>query len=214
MGRLGSQLRHVLECGRYYYDIPKFYPHIVTQWNKTIRCNYYPITTLTISPPEVVGASKLWLSNAVIAESFARTFYRNAFTIGLPALEIPKIKDKILQGDELKVDIGKFGVENLRTHEYFLAKSVPEFMRKVLFEGGLVEYYKKNKQFPWSNLGESRKRANIKWAASLAVCTKSLLQTYTDYSCLVILVKESFIKELHVYKSSFVLNFLQLTWTL
>lgn len=59
------------------------------------------------------------------------------------------------------MDIGNFGVENLRTHEYFLAKSVPEFMRKVLFEGGLVEYYKKNKQFPWSNLGMSRKRVSI-----------------------------------------------------
>jgi 3-isopropylmalate dehydratase small subunit len=123
-------------------------------------CNYYPITTLTNSPPEV-EASKLWLSNAVIAESFARIFYRNTFTIGLPALEIPKIKDKMLQGDELKVDIGNFGIENLRIYEYFPAKQVPEFMRKVLFEGGLVEYHKKNKQFPWSNLGMSRKRVNI-----------------------------------------------------
>jgi 3-isopropylmalate dehydratase small subunit len=62
--------------------------------------------------PHEVGASKLWLSNAVIAESFARISYRNAFTIELPALEIPKIKDKMLQGDELKEDIGNFGVEN------------------------------------------------------------------------------------------------------
>jgi 3-isopropylmalate/(R)-2-methylmalate dehydratase small subunit len=89
---------------------------------------------------------------AVIAESFARIFYRNAFTIGLPALEIPKIKDRIVQGDELKLDIGKFEVENLRTHDSFPAKPVPEFMRRVLLEGGLVEYYKKNKQFPWDRL--------------------------------------------------------------
>ena len=89
---------------------------------------------------------------AVIAESFARIFYRNAFTIGLPALEIPKIKDRIVQGDELKLDIGKFEVENLRTHDCFSAKPVPEFLRRVLLEGGLVEYYKKNKQFPWDRL--------------------------------------------------------------
>ena len=38
---------------------------------------------------------------AVIAESFARIFYRNAFTIGLPALEISEIKREISQGDEL-----------------------------------------------------------------------------------------------------------------
>jgi 3-isopropylmalate/(R)-2-methylmalate dehydratase small subunit len=86
---------------------------------------------------------------AVIAESFARIFYRNAFTIGLPALEIPGIKDKVIQGDELRVDVGNFIVENLRTRQYVSAKPVPEFMHKLLLEGGLVEYYKKNKQFPW-----------------------------------------------------------------
>jgi 3-isopropylmalate/(R)-2-methylmalate dehydratase small subunit len=91
---------------------------------------------------------------AVIAESFARIFYRNAFTIGLPALEIPNIKDRVVQGDELKVDIVNFEVENLRTHEHFSAKQLPEFMRKVLLEGGLVEYYKKNKQFPWDMVKE------------------------------------------------------------
>lgn len=91
---------------------------------------------------------------AVIAESFARIFYRNSFTIGLPALEIPNIKDRIVQGDELKVDIVNFEVENLRTNEHFPAKPVPDFMRKVLLEGGLVEYYKKNKQFPWDMLKE------------------------------------------------------------
>lgn len=86
---------------------------------------------------------------AVIAESFARIFYRNAFTIGLPALEIPEIKDKVVQGDTLIVDVSNFTVENLRTHEHFAAKQVPEFMRNMLLEGGLIEYYKKNKQFPW-----------------------------------------------------------------
>ena len=87
--------------------------------------------------------------SAVIAESFARIFYRNAFTIGLPALEIPEIKGKIDQNDELKVDIANYTVENIRTKEIFHARKVPEFMRQMLLEGGLVEYYKKYKQFPW-----------------------------------------------------------------
>jgi 3-isopropylmalate dehydratase small subunit len=55
----------------------------------------------------------------------------------------------VVQGDELRVNIAKLEVENLRTSERFYAKPVPEFMRKVLLEGGLVEYYKRNKQFPW-----------------------------------------------------------------
>ena len=84
-----------------------------------------------------------------MAESFARIFYRNAFTIGLPALEVPEIKGKINQKDELKVDITSYTVENIRTKETFHARKVPEFMRQMLLEGGLVEYYKKYKQFPW-----------------------------------------------------------------
>jgi 3-isopropylmalate/(R)-2-methylmalate dehydratase small subunit len=87
--------------------------------------------------------------SAVIAESFARIFYRNAFTIGLPALEIPEIKGKINQQDELEVDVSKFTVKNIRTRESFQAKKVPKFMQQMLLDGGLVEYYKKYKQFPW-----------------------------------------------------------------
>jgi 3-isopropylmalate/(R)-2-methylmalate dehydratase small subunit len=87
--------------------------------------------------------------SAVIAESFARIFYRNAFTIGLPILEIPRIKGKINPQDDLKIDIANFVVENIRTNEIFYARQVPEFMRQMLSEGGLVEYYKKYKHFPW-----------------------------------------------------------------
>jgi 3-isopropylmalate/(R)-2-methylmalate dehydratase small subunit len=87
--------------------------------------------------------------SAVIAESFARIFYRNAFTIGLPALEIAKIKGKVNQGDELELDVTTFIAKNIRTNETFHARKVPEFMQQMLLEGGLVEYYKKNKQFPW-----------------------------------------------------------------
>lgn len=87
--------------------------------------------------------------SAIIAESFARIFYRNAFTIGLPAFEIPEIKGKVDQKDELKIDVTTYTVENTRTKETFLARKVPEFMQKMLLEGGLVEYYKKYKQFPW-----------------------------------------------------------------
>ena len=87
--------------------------------------------------------------SAVIAESFARIFYRNAFTIGLPALEIPEIKGKVTHGDELQIDVTKFIAKNVETNETFHARKVPEFMRQMLLEGGLVEYYKKYKQFPW-----------------------------------------------------------------
>ncbi|HYY50494.1 MAG TPA: 3-isopropylmalate dehydratase small subunit [Nitrososphaeraceae archaeon] len=87
--------------------------------------------------------------SAIIAQSFARIFYRNSFTVGLPALEIPEIKEKMNQGDEIAVDIPKFTVHNLVTRETFQARPVPPFMRQMLMEGGLVEYYKKYGKFPW-----------------------------------------------------------------
>jgi 3-isopropylmalate/(R)-2-methylmalate dehydratase small subunit len=87
--------------------------------------------------------------SAIVAESFARIFYRNAFTIGLPALEVQGIKDRTLQGDVLLINLGQFTVTNNRLGDIFQAKSVPEFMKKMLLDGGLVEYYKKNQKFPW-----------------------------------------------------------------
>ena len=88
--------------------------------------------------------------SAVIAESFARIFYRNSYAIGLPIFEVSTIKGKVNQGDEIIVDIENIVVQNLKTGEIFYSKEVPRFMRQMLLEGGLVEYYKKYKKFPWS----------------------------------------------------------------
>jgi 3-isopropylmalate/(R)-2-methylmalate dehydratase small subunit len=88
--------------------------------------------------------------SSVIAQSFARIFYRNSFTIGLPALEIPEIEGNVDQGDELSIDISKFTVQNLKSGKTFQAKTVPKFMQQMLVEGGLVQYYKKYRKFPWA----------------------------------------------------------------
>lgn len=88
--------------------------------------------------------------SAIVAESFARIFYRNAFSIGLPALEVQGIKDQTVQGDVLVINLGQFTVTNTRLGDIFQAKSVPDFMKKMLLDGGLVEYFKKNQKFPWT----------------------------------------------------------------
>jgi 3-isopropylmalate/(R)-2-methylmalate dehydratase small subunit len=88
--------------------------------------------------------------SAIVAESFARIFYRNAFTIGLPALEVQGIKDQTVQGDVLVINLGQFSVTNSRSGDVFQARSVPDFMKKMLLEGGLVEYFRKNQKLPWS----------------------------------------------------------------
>ena len=88
--------------------------------------------------------------SAIVAESFARIFYRNAFSIGLPALEVQGIKDQTVQGDVLVINLGQFTVTNTRLGNISQAKSVPDFMKKMLLDGGLVEYFKKNQKFPWT----------------------------------------------------------------
>ena len=88
--------------------------------------------------------------SAIVAESFARIFYRNAFSIGLPALEVQGIKDQTVQGDVLVINLGQFTVTNTRLGDISQAESVPDFMKKMLLDGGLVEYFKKNQKFPWT----------------------------------------------------------------
>lgn len=88
---------------------------------------------------------------AVVSESFARIFYRNAFAIGLPVLEVPGIVKEVEQGDEMEVDLNSFAVSVGRTGKTLRAKKVTGFLEEMLKAGGLVEYYKKYKRFPWTN---------------------------------------------------------------
>ncbi len=89
--------------------------------------------------------------SAVVAESFARIFYRNCFAIGLPALEVPGITKQVKRFDQVEVDLQNWSV---KTPDGSLhpANKVPEFLRGLMREGGLVEYYKHHKAFPWDNL--------------------------------------------------------------
>lgn len=91
---------------------------------------------------------------AVVAESFARIFYRNSFAIGLPALEVPGITKEVRQFDDVTVSLRDWTVttKNGKVHH---AHKVPEFLRGLMREGGLVEYYKHHKYFPWENLNTS-----------------------------------------------------------
>lgn len=85
---------------------------------------------------------------AVIAESFARIFYRNAINIGLPALEC-KEAYRISDGDILEVDLAKGRIENLTKNETYEFKPIPQALLEILLEGGLVNYVKKYGRLPW-----------------------------------------------------------------
>ncbi len=77
--------------------------------------------------------------SAVIAKSFARIFYRNAFNTGLVILEV-KEADKISEGDELKVDLAAGIVQNITKNETYAFNAIPPFMMELLNAGGLMEY--------------------------------------------------------------------------
>ena len=81
--------------------------------------------------------------SCVVAESFARIFYRNSINIGLPILECPEAVQATEAGDELEVDIDQGQVKNLRTGETYQAAPFPPFMQEIIKDGGLIEHVKK-----------------------------------------------------------------------
>jgi 3-isopropylmalate/(R)-2-methylmalate dehydratase small subunit len=80
---------------------------------------------------------------AVIAKTFARIFYRNAFNIGLPIFESEEASKKIREGDEVEIDADKGIIRNISRSEEYPAKPIPPFMQELITSGGLIEWTKK-----------------------------------------------------------------------
>lgn len=78
--------------------------------------------------------------SCVIAETFARIFYRNAINIGLPIIECPEASQGIQAGDEVEVDFDSGIIKNLTKGTKFKGQSFPEFMQKIIAAEGLVNY--------------------------------------------------------------------------
>lgn len=83
---------------------------------------------------------------AIVAESFARIFFRNAINIGLPVLEVKGISEKTDEGDLLEIDLLQGMVKNLTKNMAFKAAPLPDMIMEILKEGGLVNYLKKRRK--------------------------------------------------------------------
>jgi len=81
----------------------------------------------------------------IIADSYARIFYRNAFNTGLPILESPEAAQNIKKGDAVTADIETGEIINETTGKTFHAKPIPPFMRELLDDGGLIPHLKKKR---------------------------------------------------------------------
>ncbi len=82
--------------------------------------------------------------SCVIAESFARIFYRNCINIGLPIIEDLRLAKNIKEKDTLEVDIGRGEVKDLTKQKKYHIPAFPEFMQKLIDAGGLMKWTKKN----------------------------------------------------------------------
>ncbi|MCD8205728.1 MAG: 3-isopropylmalate dehydratase small subunit [Clostridia bacterium] len=93
--------------------------------------------------PMAIKASGVGL---VIANSFARIFYRNSINIGLPILECPEAVKNINPGDTILCDLESGTITNETTGKIFTAQPFPPFIQGIIEAGGLMNYVKKGQK--------------------------------------------------------------------
>jgi len=86
----------------------------------------------------------------VLAESFARIFYRNCFNIGLPAMVAKDIAQKVQDGDTVRVDLTRGEVRVLGRDVMLEGEPIPDFMMEILSAGGAVEWFKSRGVHSWT----------------------------------------------------------------
>ena len=94
----------------------------------------------------------------VVAESFARIFFRNAVNIGLPILECPDAAREARTGDHLEIDLRQGTVRNRRTGNLHRAQPFPPFMEELMKAGGLIKWVKKQYLQPATNAASAAAR--------------------------------------------------------
>jgi 3-isopropylmalate/(R)-2-methylmalate dehydratase small subunit len=94
--------------------------------------------------PKALKATGL---SAIIAEQFARTFYRNGHEIGLPLLEAPGFHELVETGDRVRVDVAGGLVENLTSGKSLLGMPASEFLLEMLQAGGLIPLLEAGSRF-------------------------------------------------------------------
>ncbi len=91
--------------------------------------------------PMAIKASGI---SCVIAETFARIFYRNAINIGLPIIECKEASEKIEAGDVVEIDFDEGIIYNRTKDESYKGQAFPPFMQDLIAAGGLINYMNQN----------------------------------------------------------------------
>jgi len=129
--------KHIME------DIDPSFPAKITPGKSIIVAgDNFGMGSSREQAPLVIKASGI---TAVLAHSFARIFYRNGFNIGLPLIETQT--EKIAENDLLDIDVDRGIIRNLSKNTELEIKPIPPFMQEILNQGGIVNYFKKYKEF-------------------------------------------------------------------
>lgn len=122
-------------------DIDKDFVKKVKDGDIMVAGNNFGCGSSREHAPIAIKASGISL---VIAKSFARIFYRNSINIGLAILECEEAVDAINAGDEVEADLDNGVIYDLTTGKSFKTKPFPEFIQKIITNGGLVESIRLN----------------------------------------------------------------------
>lgn len=130
--------RHIME------DIDPDFPKRIVPGKSIIAAgNNFGMGSSREQAPLVIKESGIV---CVLAKSFARIFYRNAFNIGLALAEVDT--DKISENDTLEIDFDRGVLKNLARNFELKTLPLPPFMQELLKAGGVVNYYKKYHKLP------------------------------------------------------------------
>jgi 3-isopropylmalate/(R)-2-methylmalate dehydratase small subunit len=125
--------KHTLE------DARKEFPTTVAKGDFVVAKRNFGMGSSREHAPLVI---KMCSVTAVLAQSFARIFYRNAINIGLPAIVCDTTQ--IHDGDQLELHLADGTVENLTTHAKIHFPPMSSTMNAILTEGGLIAYVEKH----------------------------------------------------------------------
>lgn len=121
-------------------DLDPDFVNKVSQCNIIVAGNNFGCGSSREHAPLAIKESGITL---VIAKSFARIFYRNAINIGLAIFECPEACDEISDGDIVNADSDSGVITDITTGKEFKTKPFPEFIAKIISDGGLVEAIRK-----------------------------------------------------------------------
>ena len=118
-------------------DIDKKFIHKVNKGDIIVATKNFGCGSSREHAPIAIKAAGV---SCVIAETFARIFYRNAINIGLPIIECPEAAQAIEAGDTVEVDFDTGVITDVTKGTEYKGQAFPEFMQKIIDAEGLVNY--------------------------------------------------------------------------